>query len=81
VITTQTLRQMVINVAKGIGGTQHGARPAPVDRVDLDDVQRGAEVWINAFFETFNVKVLDRETSIAGSPAVLAAVGRSATAC
>ncbi|HEY3669497.1 MAG TPA: DNA sulfur modification protein DndB [Acidimicrobiia bacterium] len=74
-LTTQTLRQMVINVAKGVGGVQFGARPAPVEGLNLDDVESVAQAWIGAYFNEFAAQILDRETTIAGSPAILAAVG------
>ncbi len=74
-VTTQTLRQMVINVAKGVGGIQFGARPAPVEGLDLDDVERVSQSWIGAYFSEFGSEVHDRENTIAGSPAILAAVG------
>ncbi|MEK7424154.1 MAG: DNA sulfur modification protein DndB [Actinomycetota bacterium] len=75
VITVQTLRQMVINVARGVAGVQYGARPAPLDGIDMDDVTRVAHDWFSAYFNEFSAQVIDREGSLAGTPAVLAAVG------
>lgn len=75
VITTQSLRQMVINVAKGVGGVQYGARPVSLDDVDVDDLERVAGSWLGGYFEAFALEIADREGTIAGTPAVLAAVG------
>src|SRR5581483_7364476 len=75
VITVHTLRQMAINVAKGIGGIQYGARPAPLDDVDLRDLISVATDWLGTYFNTFPADVFDRENTLAGTPAVLAAVG------
>jgi DNA-sulfur modification-associated len=75
VVTLQALRQMVINVAKGISGIQYGARPAPRDGVDLDDLHVVARDWLSAFFNTFGTLVADRETYLISTGAVLSAVG------
>lgn len=75
VITMQTLRQMVVNVAKGIAGIQYGARPVPTDGLDLHVVTDVAVGWLDAFFGTFHREVSDRETSLASSSAVLSAIG------
>jgi len=78
VITLQTLRQMTVNVAKGIAGTQYGARPAPVDDVNLDDLTRVARDWFTAVFNTFASQVVDRENFLLGSAPVLAAIAAMA---
>jgi hypothetical protein len=76
VITTQSLRQMVINVMKGIGGVQYGARAVPTEGVDLRQLREAAVIWLSAYFNAFGMPaVVDREQYLAGSPAVLAAVG------
>lgn len=75
VITMQTLRQMVVNVAKGIAGVQYGARPVPVDGIDLKDLAEVAVHWLDLFFATFAREVSDREGYLAGSSAMLSAVG------
>lgn len=75
VITMQTLRQMVVNVAKGIAGIQYGARPVPVDGIDLSDVTDVAVMWFDMFYGAFHGEVSDRETYLAGSSAVLSAIG------
>lgn len=75
VITMQALRQMVVNVAKGIAGVQYGARPVPTDGVDLQDVTEVAVAWLDQFFGAFDREVSDRETYLASSGVVLSAVG------
>jgi DNA-sulfur modification-associated len=75
IITIHSLRQMTINVAKGIAGVQYGAKPAPLDDVDLKDVAEVARDWFTAYFETFAAQVIDREATLAGAAPVLAAVG------
>jgi DNA-sulfur modification-associated len=75
VVTLQSLRQMVVNVAKGISGVQYGARPAPVDEIDLNDLKQVATSWVGAYMNTFEREIADRETYLAGAGPVLAAVG------
>jgi len=75
IVTLQALRQMVVNVAKGISGVQYGARPAPVDDIDLDELARVARDWIAGYVDTFPHEISDRERYLAGSGTVLAAVG------
>jgi len=70
----QTLRQMVVNIGKGIAGIQYGARPVPIAGVDLDDVTNVAIEWFSLFFETFTVEANDRETYLLSSSPVLSAV-------
>jgi DNA sulfur modification protein DndB len=75
IVTLQSLRQMVVNIAKGISGVQYGARPAPVADIDLSELTSVAVDWIGAFFGTFENEIAARETHLAGSGPVLAAVG------
>jgi len=75
VITMQTLRQMVINIAKGISGIQYGARPVPTEDLDLDDLKWVSLEWLGAFFNTFGTIVAQRDTYIISASPVLAAVG------
>lgn len=74
-VTLQALRQMIVNVAKGISGVQYGAKPAPLDGVDLADLEAVAREVVETYFEVFQPQIADREGSLAGSAAVLAAVG------
>ncbi len=74
-VTLQGLRQMVVNIAKGISGVQYGARPAPLGDVDLRELTAVASEWIEAYFTAFEQEIADRETHLAGSGPVLAAVG------
>lgn len=75
IVTLQSLRQMVVNVAKGISGVQYGARPAPIEEDMLADLKAVAISWVGAYFNTFEKEIVDRETSLAGAGPVLAAVG------
>ena len=75
IVTLQSLRQMVVNVAKGISGVQFGARPAPIDEDALPALGVVAIGWIGAYLNAFEREIADRESSLAGSRPVLAAVG------
>jgi DNA-sulfur modification-associated len=75
IVTLQSLRQMVVNIAKGISGVQYGARPAPLDDVDMRTLREVAISWIGAFMNTFEKEIVDRETYLTGAGTVLAAVG------
>jgi DNA-sulfur modification-associated len=75
VVTLQSLRQMVVNIAKGISGVQYGARPAPLDDIELEALKAVAISWVGAFTETFEKEIEDRETYLASAGPVLAAVG------
>jgi hypothetical protein len=75
VVTLQSLRQMVVNVGKGISGVQYGARPAPLDDIDLDVLEEVAINWVGAFVSAFEKEITDRETYLTGAGTVLAAVG------
>jgi hypothetical protein len=75
VITMQTLRQMVINVAKGIQGISYGAKPVPIDSDDIPDLVEVATLWLTAVFDQFGTQISDRETYLIGSGTVLAVLG------
>ena len=75
IVTLQSLRQMVINVIKGISGVQYGARPAPIEDDVIDDLRDVALDWIGSYLNTFEQAIRDRETYLASSGPVLAAVG------
>lgn len=75
VIKLQDLRQCVVNMAHGIAGVQFGARPAPVDKVDLKELEAVARDWLTAYSETFGAELANREECVAGTGTVLAAVG------
>ncbi|WP_199552120.1 DNA sulfur modification protein DndB [Streptomyces sp. N35] len=75
VIKVQDLRQVVVNMVHGIAGVQYGAKPAPVDKVALDELETVAREWLTAYTEAFGAELTDRETCVAGTGTVLAAVG------
>lgn len=74
-VTLQALRQMVINIARGITGVQYGARPAPIDDLDMKDLEEVSRSVVGQYFATFLPEIADRERSLAGAGPVLAAVG------
>lgn len=78
IVTLQSLRQMVINVAKGISGIQYGAKPAPISEVDLRELTVVATDWIGTYFATFIEEITDREHYLAGTGPVLASIGAMA---
>jgi DNA sulfur modification protein DndB len=75
IVTLQALRQMVINVDKGISGVQYGARPAPLKEDRVDDLRDVALDWIGTYLNTFVEEIRNRETYLASSGPALAAVG------
>jgi hypothetical protein len=75
VVTLQALRQVAVNIAKGISGIQYGTKSAPVDDVDLRDLKGVALSWVSAYVNTFDKELEDREIYLAGAGSVLAAVG------
>jgi DNA sulfur modification protein DndB len=75
IVTLQSLRQMVINMDKGISGVQYGARPAPIEEDAIGDLRDVALDWIGTYLNTFEREIRDRETYLAGSGPALAAVG------
>lgn len=74
-VTLQSLRQMVVDIAKGISGVQYGARPVPSEGLHLRELALVAPEWIGAVFEEFLDQIQDRETYLTGTGSVLAAVG------
>jgi DNA sulfur modification protein DndB len=75
VVTFGALRQAVLNIAFGMAGVQYGSRPAPLEDVDLQEVQAVAKDWLKDFFDEFAAQVVDRDNSLAGTAPVLAAIG------
>jgi len=74
-LTVGALRQMIVNVAKGIAGIQYGARPLEVEDLDLVRLSGVSRDWLNGFFNTFAAQVQDRDRYVAAAAPVLAAVG------
>lgn len=75
VLTLQALRQVVINIAKGMAGIQYGARPVPVEGLDLDELHDVARDWLNDLCNTFGTKIADRENYLISISPVLSAIG------
>ncbi|MFB7461398.1 DNA sulfur modification protein DndB [Streptomyces sp. NPDC056188] len=74
-VTLQNLRQLVVNVAKGISGIQYGSRPVPVEEVDLRALSEVSSNLVARYFDRYLSEIADREQSLAGTGPVLAAVG------
>lgn len=75
IVTLSGLRQMVVNMAKGISGVQYGSRPAPIGDVDRAELTAAASSWIGDYFTAFEQQITDRDRYLASSGPVLAAVG------
>ncbi|MGL6234438.1 MAG: DNA sulfur modification protein DndB [Segniliparus sp.] len=75
IVTLQALRQMVVNIAKGISGVQYGARPAPIDEAVIPDLKEVSIKWIERYFNEFLSEITYREKYLAGTGSVLASVG------
>lgn len=75
VITLQALRQTVINIMFGMAGVQYGAKAVSAEGVDLDDLKSFSQEWLGRYFSAFTSEFINRETHLAGSAPVLAAVG------
>jgi DNA sulfur modification protein DndB len=74
-VTLQNLRQLVVNVAKGISGIQYGSRPVPVEDVDLRSLSEVSSYLVARYFDQYLSEIADREQSLAGTGPVLAAIG------
>jgi DGQHR domain-containing protein len=74
-MTIQTLRQMVVNIAKGISGVQYGAKPVPTDEIDINRLQDVALEFLDAFTDSFPYDLTDRNNSVLPAASTLAAVG------
>ncbi|MGW3712781.1 DNA sulfur modification protein DndB [Streptomyces albogriseolus] len=74
-VTLQNLRQLVVNVAKGISGIQYGSRPVPVEDVDLMALSEVSSNLVARYFDRYLSEIADREQSLAGTGPVLAAIG------
>ncbi|MFC9673877.1 DNA sulfur modification protein DndB [Streptomyces sp. NPDC056949] len=74
-VTLQNLRQLVVNVAKGISGIQYGSRPVPVEDVDLEVLSEVSSNLVARYFDRYLSDIADREQSLAGTGPVLAAIG------
>jgi DNA sulfur modification protein DndB len=75
IVTITTLRGACVTLAKGISGVQYGARPVPIADEQLKQVEDAALDWFAAVAQAIGPSLEDRETKLASSPAVLAAIG------
>lgn len=75
VVTITSLRGSCVTLAKGINGIQYGARPVPLDGESVKQVTEAATTWFQAVADAIGPAIQDRERKLAGTPAVLAAIG------
>lgn len=75
IVTITTLRSACVTLAKGISGVQYGARPVPMSDDQLKQIEDTALDWFGAVAQAIGPSLEDRETKLASSPAVLAAIG------
>lgn len=73
-MTIQTLRQIVVNVGKGISGVQYGARPVPIEDLDIDRLGDVTKEFLDAFVEAFPLELADRNNSVLPAASALAAI-------
>ncbi|MHB8145971.1 MAG: DNA sulfur modification protein DndB [Vulcanimicrobiaceae bacterium] len=77
-MTIQTLRQMTVNVGKGIAGVQYGAKPVPTDDLDIDRLTEVTKAFIDALVTAFPLELADRNNSVLPAASTLAAVSAMA---
>lgn len=75
ITTIAALRGACVSLSKGITGVQYGARPVPIDEKQVPAVEAAAVDWFGALSAVLGPVLSDRETNVAASPAVLAALG------
>lgn len=73
-MTIQTLRQIVVNVGKGISGVQYGARPVPIEDLDVDRLSDVSKEFLEAFLGAFPFELTDRNNSVLPAASTLAAI-------
>jgi hypothetical protein len=69
------LRGAGVTVAHGIGGIKHGARPIVFSEDHVQTVLQVAVAWWSAVTDAMGDDIENRTETIAGAPAVLAAIG------
>jgi len=67
IVTLQNLRQMVVDIAKGISGIQYGAKPVPLGDQNIDELREVAIAWTAAFFDAFAAETTDRDKHLAST--------------
>ena len=75
IMTITTLRGACITLAEGIGGVKYGTNPAGIDKSLVPQVEKVAIEWFNAVADRMGPAIEDRDRTVAGSPAVMAAIG------
>lgn len=75
IITITTLRSACVTFAKGISGVQYGNRPVPMQTNEMNHIEEVALEWFGAVAQAIGPSLEDRETKLASSPPVLAAIG------
>lgn len=75
VVTITSLRGGCVTLAEGIGGVKYGVGPVLVDPSRVGLIETVAVEWFGAVADAFGSAIEDRERTLAGSPAVMAAIG------
>lgn len=75
ITTIAALRGACVTLAKGIAGVQFGARPVQIREEDISKIEETAVDWFSALSDALGPVLLDRETNLAASPAILSALG------
>lgn len=75
IVTITTLRGACVTLAKGINGVQFGARPVPMDKDLIPQVEAAAIDWFSALTDVFGPAFENRDQSLASSPTAMAALG------
>lgn len=74
-MTITTLRGGCVTLAKSISGVQYGARPVEIRDDELFRIETAAVEWFVTVADAIGPSLEDRETKLASSPAVFAAIG------
>ena len=75
IVTITTLRGACVTLAKGINGVQFGARPVPMEKELIPQVEVAAIDWFTALTDAFGPAFENRDQSLASSPTAMAALG------
>jgi DGQHR domain-containing protein len=78
IVTLPALRGGCVTFCTGIQGVKYGAKPVPPEdlkKASLEEYRDACVTWWRAFAERFGPALENREFTVAGAPAMLAAIG------